>query len=465
MSKTMRILPLAGAISAIVFSAAASAATVDFHGYVRSGVGASSEGGDQEAFQAVGSGSKYRLGNETETYGEIKLGSELYNKDGVSFYLDSNMAFSVDQANDWEGTDPAFREFNVKAKGVLPFAPEATLWAGKRFYKRHDIHLIDFYYWNMSGPGAGIEGIDMGFADLSVAWVKNGAELDYYETANDAINKRDAKQYKLDQNILDIRLENIEVSENGSLTLGLDYARGNAVKNLDGFYHQYKVHTTGPDKGKLVVENGKYVDEAKAFAVDADDMDKDGYMLTVEHTQNNFFGGFNKFVVQYATDAMTASGMGTNGQGFSKVDETNLDGDKFLRVMDHGVVALGDNVEMQYVAGFNKMSFDAANKKDQTWITMGVRPVYFWNDTMSSAIELGHDRVSNAIDGDKDSKLSKVTFAQQWSAGRSYWARPQIRAFVTYADWNEDSKGKIGGEAFVDETSGFTYGVQMEAWW
>ncbi|WP_353620210.1 carbohydrate porin, partial [Thalassotalea sp. G20_0] len=159
-----RLLPLAGAISAIVFSAAASAATVDFHGVVRSGVGLSAGGGDQEAFQAKGAASKFRLGNETETYGEIKLGSELFNNGEQSFYLDSNIAFSVDQAKDWEEKSPAFREFNVQAKGVLGFAPEATLWAGKRYYKRQDVHLSDFYYWNVSGPGAGVENIDVGFA-------------------------------------------------------------------------------------------------------------------------------------------------------------------------------------------------------------------------------------------------------------------------------------------------------------
>ena len=46
----------------------------------------------------------------------------------------------------------ALRQFNVQAKICL--VPEATVWAGKRFYQRHDIHISDFYYWNMSGPGA-----------------------------------------------------------------------------------------------------------------------------------------------------------------------------------------------------------------------------------------------------------------------------------------------------------------------
>ena len=442
MTKT-KLLPLAGAISAIVFSAAASAATVDFHGYVRSGIGASAGGGDQEAFQAVGAASKYRLGNETETYGEIKLGSELFNNGKQSFYLDSNMAFSVDQANDWESTDPAFREFNVKAKGVLDFAPEATLWAGKRFYKRHDVHMTDFYYWNLSGPGAGIEGINTGFGDLSVAWVKSGTSFGYYKTKADATGNKDKQQFKLDQNILDFRLENIPVNTDGGLTLGVDYGFGNPARSFKGYS-----------------DDGSAIKKA--------DLEEKGYMLTAEHTQGNFFGGFNKFIVQYATDAMTAHGFGTNGQGISALESSNLDGQDFYRIMDHGVVSLGKNIEMQYLASYNNLSFSTAGKDNQTWISVGARPVYFWNDIMSTALEVGYDQVENSININgsmKDSKLTKVTIAQQWSAGRGYWARPQVRVFGTYAKWNDASKGRVGGEAFADKTNGVTFGVQMEAWW
>src|SRR6185436_8968451 len=47
----------------------------EFHGYFRSGFGVNAKGGDQDAFQAQGAFAKYRLGNETETYGEIGLDS------------------------------------------------------------------------------------------------------------------------------------------------------------------------------------------------------------------------------------------------------------------------------------------------------------------------------------------------------------------------------------------------------
>ena len=65
---------------------------------------------------ATGAQSKYRLGNECETYAELKLGQEVWKEGDKSFYFDTNVAYSVAQQNDWEATDPAFREANVQGK-------------------------------------------------------------------------------------------------------------------------------------------------------------------------------------------------------------------------------------------------------------------------------------------------------------------------------------------------------------
>ena len=71
---TLRKLPLAVAVAAGVMSAQAMA--VDFHGYARSGIGWTGSGGEQQCFQTTGAQSKYRLGNECETYAELKLGQD-----------------------------------------------------------------------------------------------------------------------------------------------------------------------------------------------------------------------------------------------------------------------------------------------------------------------------------------------------------------------------------------------------
>ncbi len=145
---TLRKLPLAVAVAAGVMSAQAMA--VDFHGYARSGIGWTGSGGEQQCFQTTGAQSKYRLGNECETYAELKLGQEVWKEGDKSFYFDTNVAYSVAQQNDWEATDPAFREANVQGKNLIEWLPGSTIWAGKRFYQRPGIFLVLVPVWKTS---------------------------------------------------------------------------------------------------------------------------------------------------------------------------------------------------------------------------------------------------------------------------------------------------------------------------
>ena len=99
---------------------------------------------------------------EDDTYSEVQLGQEVYNKGGKSFYVDSMFAMTSNGSNDWESTSSsqvcdstatakngvcaksedaefALRQFNVQAKGL--FGGNEVTWAGKRYYQRHDVHI------------------------------------------------------------------------------------------------------------------------------------------------------------------------------------------------------------------------------------------------------------------------------------------------------------------------------------
>ncbi|HFS5792149.1 TPA: maltoporin [Citrobacter werkmanii] len=438
---TLRKLPLAVAVAAGIMSVQAMA--VDFHGYARSGIGWTGSGGEQQCFQATGAQSKYRLGNECETYAEIKLGQEVWKEGDKSFYFDTNVAYSVAQQNDWEGTDPAFREANVQGKNLIEWLPGSTIWAGKRFYQRHDVHMIDFYYWDISGPGAGIENIDLGFGKLSLAATRSQeAGGSYIFTSNDIYNK-----YKDTANdVFDVRLAGLETNPDGVLELGVDYGRANKT---DGY----------------------------SFA---DGATKDGWMFTAEHTQS-MLKGYNKFVVQYATDAMTTQGKGLSQGSFTgndydkdteigRVDnKINNNGDMW-RVLDHGAISLGEKVDLMYVGMYQNIDRDDGN--GTKWWTVGVRPMYKWTPIMSTLMEVGYDNVKSQKTGDTNNQY-KITLAQQWQAGDSIWSRPAIRVFATYAKWDE-KWGYDNGIAYKD-TSAKTYsrgdndewsfGAQMEIWW
>ncbi len=438
---TLRKLPVAVAVAAGIMSAQAMA--VDFHGYARSGIGWTGSGGEQKCFQATGAQSKYRLGNECETYAEIKLGQEVWKEGDKSFYFDTNVAYSVAQQNDWEATDPAFREANVQGKNLIEWLPGSTIWAGKRFYQRHDVHMIDFYYWDISGPGAGIENIDLGFGKLSLAATRSQeAGGSYIFTSNNTYN-----EYKDTANdVFDVRLAGLETNPDGVLELGVDYGRANYS---DGYSL-------------------------------ADGASKDGWMFTAEHTQS-MLKGYNKFVVQYATDAMTTQGKGIPQGSFTGnvydndtktgtvYNNINNNGDMW-RVLDHGAISLGDSVDLMYVGMYQNIDRDDGN--GTKWWTVGVRPMYKWTPIMSTLMEVGYDNVKSQRTGDTNNQY-KITLAQQWQAGDSIWSRPAIRVFATYAKWDE-KWGYDNGIAYKDtsattysrgDSDEWTFGAQMEIWW
>ena len=411
-----------------IFSAlCGSASAVDFHGYARSGIGWTSGGGEQTAFTVNGGGHKYRLGNEAETYAELRFGQELYNKDNKSIYFDSNLAYGINQQVDWETTSPALREVNVQFKNFIDALPNSTLWAGKRFYQRHDVHMNDFYYWDISGPGAGLENIDLGFAKLSLAVTRNTEEGGAYGWSYNPITKKYSSTQDKNKNVyndvFDIRLADLSVSEHGKLEFGVDLGKAHKPQ-----------HAT--------FENGA---------------SKHGYMLTAEHTQDQFFGGFNKFVVQYATDSMTSWNTG-HSQGASVDNKGNM-----LRLINHGVVELSPKVDLMYALIYQRTKLD--NQKGNTWLSAGIRPMYKWTDTMSTLLEVGYDRIKDQASG-KANQLAKYTIAQQWQAGSSIWARPAIRVFGTYAHWNDKFNQSARTDAGYKAKDGeFVAGVQFEAWW
>lgn len=433
-------LPIAATVTAALASQAAFA--VDFHGYFRSGVGVSGDG-DMVKYNVNKVG---RLGNENDTYGEVQLGQEVFNKDGKTFYVDSMFAMASNGSNDWEGTgtvcnfdakqcsgdsDFALRQFNVQAKGLLGFAPEATLWAGKRYYQRHDIHISDFYYWNISGAGAGIEGIQAGPGKISFAWIRNDRSAkdvfgEYTNTGTSAAPNY-VKNEDLNVNTLDLRYAGIPLWSEASLEVGAMYA---------------------------------LVNETEAQKPLKNNNMKDGVMLTAELTQG-ILGGFNKTVLQYGTEGYSKT-MAFYGDG-SWYGAEAKDGADGFRIINWGVVPMGNNFEMghQLVYGVGNEMWDGNDK----WETMSavVRPMYKWDDFNKTIFEGGYfkDKNKSTNGTTEDDSGYKLTLAQAWSAGSSFWARPEIRVFASYLANDEDKK------VFESGTSKDTYqvGVQAEAWW
>jgi len=145
---------------------------VEFHGYFRAGYGRDDQGGPQTAFQAPGAFAKYRLGNEAENYGEIMFGKNFYlpnlfsmdpqlRPDGTPTGPIARVETMISIFNPYQellssgGTDFGLPELFASIGNVVAAQPSMKFWAGSRYYRRQDIHINDFFYYNMSGRNRG----------------------------------------------------------------------------------------------------------------------------------------------------------------------------------------------------------------------------------------------------------------------------------------------------------------------
>ena len=159
-----------------------AAANFEFHGYFRSGYGLNGVGGQQVAFQAPGAGAKYRLGNEAETYGEFIFVNNWVNpshtidkawfRTEVMLQADTTNSSTYANFSGGVGNDNfRLREAFIQAGNVLESQPDAKFWAGERYYRRRHIEIDDFYSLDMSGYGAGVEDVNLGFAKVALAYL------------------------------------------------------------------------------------------------------------------------------------------------------------------------------------------------------------------------------------------------------------------------------------------------------
>lgn len=393
----------------------------EFHGYFRSGQGLNSRGGQQVAFQAPGADAKYRLGNETETYAELILVNNWLNPEQdqdkawmkTQFMIEANTTNSATYPNfsGGIGNDQfRLREAFVQVGNIFKSQPGAKFWAGERYYRRYQIHINDFYVLDMSGYGGGVEDFDAKIGKISVAYLA-GARPDFTtENGNYAKSNIDARIY-------DVK------GPGGKLSAWFDYAHARG----------------GTTRTGLVIPTSS------------------GYAFGFGHQRLEWHGGYNWISFQYGTGA--ASNFSTS------IDDpsTFLKDSKRLRVTEHFLVQPNEKFAIMPAVVYQRTKSGDPNSGWNEWISLGARPQFFFTKYLSLAFEGGFDHTRSA-DRQYHGWLRKFTLAPQIGAGREFFSRPVLRAFVTYASWSDSLRGYIGGVPFHDRTHGLTYGVQAETW-
>ncbi len=459
-----------------------NAPTFDFHGYMRAGVGHFSHGGSQTRWNSDYVG---RLGNEEDTYGELALGSRVFKKGDTEFYVNSRVAVksmgdndyeATDRANgvfsnadindnttnagsySWEDTEFALRELNAMVKGFIPGKKDATLWAGKRFYQRHDVHLWDYYYEDLSGSGAGLENLQIGPGNFSVAWVRK---------AHDSITKMEdgtAGSYWDTKTLTD---------ENGKPILDDDgnpqtvlTKRDSTYGNINIFDIRYgaslwnggwlEISYSAMDPDKAHSDHVSYNDNAASAGWSS--------MWTVEATWSGSWG-FNKAAFQYGNHGWNIGNHNTWYGSYADMSDN-----KWWRVIDQGeVTVLDPRFHIMYAARYDRQDFGY----DRGWGTgdgfktfaVAVRPSYQVTDYSRIMAELGAYWTKYTGIDNADDQGQKYTLAYALSPSASLWARPEIRLYVSYL---HHSNGDSIPDTLHDNlswSSAVNFGIQAEAWW
>ena len=412
----------------------------EFHGYFRAGLGVNSDGDSIEAFKAPNAGAKYRLGNEAETYIETTFRKSFLSRklmqDNVDFFTVLTFAYVTPTANNnsFDST-LSIREAYAAARSVWKTQDEALFWAGNRYYEHIDIHMNDFFFRDMAGFGGGIEDIKLGNMKFAVAWL--GGSID--ELSSDGTAYKN--DYHFNKNTIDLRLYDIKT------------AIGTLAINADIAYFEGDTLSLSSDSADDIS-----IDSASGWAL--------GAILTTKPTDNCQ----QRFSAQYGDGAadnfktvMTApQGISIPTSGGLRIDPGEA---SRLRLTDDIVIETGSPISLQAVAVYEHYDNGLDKQNTIDWFSIGARPVYHFNDYFSLAFEGGVDHTDQK-DG-PDGTLTKLTIAPQIQPGRGFFDRPSIRLFATYAFWSgdDDFESQVAPAAYADDTDGFSFGVQMEAWW
>ena len=298
--------------------------------------------------------------------------------------------------------------------------------------------MNDFYYMDMSGYGGGVENMDVGIGKFSIAWLGGNID-DFNSNATEVLAATDNK------NTIDFRLSDIDLPGGQGIVWM-------SVSQTDDLI--------APNGVNVVVDSST----GAAFGV--------GYRIP------DVFGGLNESysqtMVQYGFGSSANFRATQSDYSFAaaQVDLNNpspallIDPNDawHFRLTQDLVYQPNDCFAIQGTFVWDELDFGAETESSRkTWISGGARGVYFLTDYVNLALEAGIDHVSG--DNQPSGNLYKITFAPEITPKREYFSRPALRLFVTYAAWDDDLKGHVAPISYGMDTDGFSFGMQVEAWW
>lgn len=371
---------------------------LEFWGYARSGFysGHKDQGRLRGNYSLGGDLHKYRLGNEGDHYIEFGIGKRFDLGDGLKW----GVFYMPKIYNGDSGTAQAYATMT----GI--FGNSATLWAGQRFHRIQDVHILD--NWVMEDGdnyGAGIDDIPMfGLGTLNVA-LHNSDSFD-----NEAGNPNNAKR-------LNVQWRKIPTNPGGTITLTGGIVSGSFAQGSDGG------------------------------------------ALGIVHNQKDFLvkGLNNSLMLQASTGHASINGKfyGLDSNGASQMGAKQR---RILDVVDFQFGKLGG----QALIGYQTLSPDSgADIKD---FSLGGRVSYGIAKHTKLLAELA--TTQRKVEGEANRRLNKGTVAVAFAPNTDFWTRPEFRIYYTHANWNSAAQiAAANSYGFGGKRNNNTLGVQMEVWW
>jgi len=402
---------------------ASSAQAVDFDGYFRAGPGATKKDAARACYNLGISGGHYRLGNECDFYGEFGL-AQTGNADGVAWKA-KVMFNEYNPGTDVGPSKSSFEQMYVEGKG-FDISPGTNFWIGKRFYGRADVHILDQFFVNMSGVGAGADEIALAGGKLGVAYFSSDTGAGFGDGGTGTSTNPGAR--------LNVDLTEVPVNPGGTLRITGTYTKGN-----------YDNHVLTPAVGATpAVLSGTGTS---------------GFGLSLQHIQEiTGIGAKNTAWLQYAQGSAGLDGNFGTMTATSSVKKWRVVESMAWQVGPFGgqAVALYGQHDKDDLAGTAKFRE----------LSIGGRGSYAITKNFKLVAEAGY--MEKKPDGEATQKLAKFTFAPTLSTGPGFFNRPELRLYVTTAKWNApaNTAAGLGGLTGLGDgkTRGTSYGAQAEIW-
>ncbi len=393
---------------------------------------------------------KYRLGNECEVWSETHFSFVTYaGDDGVVStlhfmptiyipttyvgYSPTGTTSAVMARTTATGATVSFPNLYVDIKGIS-WLFGGTAWAGTRYYKRESVYINDFFYWNPSGVGGGIEDINLG-KDLRLSYAVFAVDGEP-QAPSGGTDPLLPAQTDLGFR-QDLQLRGIKPWDSGELQIGFQYIA------------DYSNHP-------LLDMNGNTIGSVTSG----------GWGVTAQFVQK-VLGGDLKLAAQFGKGGGT--GFGTLSR-FYYPDFSLYFSPSEYRVRGVGVLTiqpvdvLGGQFDVIYQFDQNFLGAPGHTQ----WVSAGGRVGWAFTEHAKLLGEVGYDRVTKSI-GAEPQWLAKFTIAPTITTGRGFMTRPELRLFYTYAMWNEPARGaNIDTLQVFRNTnflSGSIFGVQAETWY